>query len=175
MILSTPRLFLRQVTQGDAVSIHAYRSLPEVARLQSWSNYEMSDAEDLVSGQTTVALDALGSWFQLAIIQRSTNTLIGDCGIHFPANAPRQVELGITLDPNHQRQGIASEAMRSVIMHLFGYMKKQCVVAVVDAKNDSAIGLFDNLGFRRQSTERVWFKGSWGEEITFAVHANEWQ
>ena len=175
MELQTPRLMLRQVAHGDAPSIHAYRSIPEVARLQSWSKFELSDAESLIAGQDSLNIDTPGSWFQLAIVDRSTNLIVGDCGLHFSADAMRQVELGITLDPDYQGRGFATEALHSVVTRLFGHMNKQSVIAIADAKNRSAQSLFKRLRFRQKSIDWVWFKGHWGQERTFAVEAHEWR
>ena len=173
--MQTPRLVLRQIAYGDAPSIHAYRSVPEVARLQAWSTFELSDAESLVAGQASLKIDTPGSWFQLAIVDRSTSQIVGDCGLHFSADAMRQVELGITLDPHYQGRGLAAEALHSVVTRVFGHLNKQSVIAIVDAKNRPAQLLFERLRFRQKSIDRVWFKGCWEQERTFAVEAHEWQ
>lgn len=148
--------------------------MPEVSRLQSWSTFELSDAESLIAGQALLEIDTPGSWFQLAIVERSTNLLVGDCGLHFSADAMRQVELGITLDPVYQGRGFAAEALHSVVTQLFTHMDKQSVIAIIDAHNQPAKSLFERLRFRQHSIERVWFKGRWGQERTFAIEAHEW-
>src|SRR4051794_41978697 len=100
-LLST-RLRIRRLGAGDAAGICAYRSLPEVARFQSWESFTLEDAGRLVAEQNRVAVDAPGTWVQLALTELESGELIGDCGIHVLEGDGRQVELGITLSPARQ-------------------------------------------------------------------------
>jgi RimJ/RimL family protein N-acetyltransferase len=169
--LRTERLLLRRLVPSDAAAITAYRSLPEVARYQSWGACTSEDAERLIAGQQTVVPNAPGSWLQLAIV---ADRVIGDCGMHFLDD--EQVEVGITLDPASQRRGYAAEALRAVLDHLFGTLGKHRVTATTDAENAPAAALFGRLGFRREGhfIRNVWFKGRWGDEFLFALLADEW-
>jgi RimJ/RimL family protein N-acetyltransferase len=175
--LTTPRLVLRRLRAGDAAAIAAYRSRPEVARFQLWETFELTDAIQLIADQAAVVPDTPGTWLQLALVLRESDTVIGDCGIHFRADDPRQVELGITLDPAYQRRGLAAEALRGVLAYVFDSLGKHRVTAVTDAENHAAAGLFRRLGFRQEAhhVEHVWFKGAWGGEFVFALLKREWQ
>ncbi len=154
-----------------------YRGLPEVARYQSWETFEANDATQLIADQLTVTPGALGSWLQLMIMLAEGDQPIGDCGIHFILNAPRQVELGITLDPRYQNFGFAREALEGVLTYVFGTLNMHRVSATTDAENSAAQNLFKRLGFRQEAlfVERVWFKGAWGSEYVFAMLQREWQ
>jgi RimJ/RimL family protein N-acetyltransferase len=169
--LRTPRLVLRRLVPPDAPAIARYRSLPEVARYQSWDAFTLDDAERLVADQAGVAPDTPGTWLQLAIV---ASEVVGDCGLHFLDE--KQVELGITLDAAHQGKGFAAEALRAVLDHLFGTLGKHRVVATTDGENAAAAALFARLGFRREAhhVRNVWFKGRWGDEFVFALLAAEW-
>jgi RimJ/RimL family protein N-acetyltransferase len=169
--LRTERLVLRRLVPSDAPAIARYRSLPEVARYQSWDAFTLDDAERLVADQTGVAPDTPGTWLQLAIV---AGGVFGDCGLHFLDE--KQVELGITLDPAHQGKGYATEALGAVLEYLFATLRKHRVVATTDAENVAAAALFARLGFRREAhhVKHIWFKGRWGDEFVFAVLAEEW-
>ena len=175
--LWSPRLCLRRLRPEDATAICAYRSLPEVSRFQSWESFGPSDADRLIAGQAAVVPDTPGAWVQLALVLIESATVIGDCGIHFRGDDPRQVELGITLAPTHQGRGLASEALGSVLEYVFGRLGKHRVFAVTDAENHAAAGLLRRLGFRQEAhyIEHVWFKGAWGNEYLFALLRREWQ
>jgi RimJ/RimL family protein N-acetyltransferase len=51
------------------------------------------------------------------------------------------------------------------------------VVATTDAENAPAAALFARLGFRCEAhhIKNVWFKGRWGDELLFAMLAEEWE
>lgn len=171
--LRSSRLVLRRLRPEEAPALCAYRSLPEVARFQSWESFGADDAAQLIAKQAEREPNIPGDWFQLAIVLAHAGTLIGDCGLHFRDDDPRQVEVGITLDPAHQRQGFATEALGAVLRYLFDSLGKHRVSAVTDAENAAAIRLMLRTGFKEVSHEPVWFKGRWGSEKTFALHKLE--
>jgi len=175
--LRSPRLQLRPLCPDDALIVCAYRALPEVARYQSWESYTLNDAAQLIAGQTGLVIDTPGTRFQLGIMSVASGQLFGDCGLHFRQDDPRQVELGITMAPAHQRSGFATEALGSVLEYVFGTLGKHRVSAVTDAENQAAASLFRKLGFRQEGhfVEHVWFKGAWGSEYLFALLHREWQ
>ena len=97
--LLSPRLRLRRLRPDDAAAICAYRSLPDVARFQSWESFTPDDAARLIADQDRTAPNTPGTWLQLALTTVEDGTIIGDCGIHFLTGDERQVELGVTLSP----------------------------------------------------------------------------
>jgi RimJ/RimL family protein N-acetyltransferase len=108
-------LSLRRLRPGDAEALAGYRGLPEVARFQSWESFGPADAARLIADQEAVAPDTPGTWLQLAVTSAGSGEVIGDCGIRFRADDPRQVELGITLAPAHHGRGLAAEAVGAVL------------------------------------------------------------
>ena len=175
--LRTRRLTLRRLRAGDAAALCAYRARPEVARYQSWDAYTLADAERLVAEQASVVPDTPGTWLQLAVVETASGTLIGDCGLHFRADEPRQMELGVTFAPAHQGRGLATEALGCVLGYAFDTLGKHRVSATTDAENAPAAALLRRLGFRQEGhlVEHTWFKGAWGSEYLFALLAREWQ
>lgn len=174
--LRSPRLLLRRLCPADAGSLCAYRSLPEVARYQSWENFGPEDAAHLIAEQSVAEPNIPGTWFQLAIVKTDANCIIGDCGLHCPKDDPRQMEFGITLAPQFQGYRYADEAITRVLAYVFGDLQKHRVFAHVDVLNRPAIGLCRRLGFRQEAhlVENIWFKGAWGSEFVFALLMREW-
>jgi RimJ/RimL family protein N-acetyltransferase len=175
--LSSPRLRLRRLRPEDATAICAYRGLPEVARFQSWESFGLADAKRLIGDQAGVEPDTPGTWLQLALVTLESAAVIGDCGIHFRKDEPRQVELGITLAPSHQRRGLATEALETVLEYVFDRLGKHRVFALTDTKNEAAASLLRRIGLRQEAhfVENIWFKGAWGSEYFFALLRREWQ
>jgi RimJ/RimL family protein N-acetyltransferase len=175
--LRTPRLILRRLRTDDLAVLCAYRSVPEVARFQSWGTFGPEDGARLIADQAGRQPNIPGTWLQLAIVREDSGEMVGDCGLHFLQDDGRQVELGITLAPSHQGRGYATEALNGVIDYVFERLEKHRVTAVTDAENAAAAALFYRLGFRREAhfVENVWFKGRWGSEFTFALLRSEWE
>jgi RimJ/RimL family protein N-acetyltransferase len=175
--LSTARLVLRRLQNSDADALCSYRSLPEVARHQSWESFLPIDATRLIEDQRDREPDVPGTWFQLAIVEKTTEHMIGDCGLHCPRDNPRQLELGITLAPSRQGRGYATEAGHCLLQFAFATMGKHRVSAITSAENAAAASLFRRLGFRQEAhhIEHRWHKGNWVSEFEFALLKREWE
>ena len=83
--LRTPRLILRRLRADDLAVLCAYRSLPEVARFQSWDTFGPEDGARLIAEQSCREPNIPGTWLQLAIVRADSGEMIGDCGLAFPA------------------------------------------------------------------------------------------
>jgi RimJ/RimL family protein N-acetyltransferase len=175
--LLTKRLLLRRLQHGDADSLCSYRSLPEVARYQSWSSFGPGDAARLIEDQRASEPGVPGTWFQVAIIERASERMVGDCGLHCRQEEPHQVEFGVTLCPSYQGRGYATEALGCLLEYVFGTLGKHRVSAVTDAENYAAASLFRRLGFRQEAhlIEHRWYKGYWDSELIFAMLRREWE
>ena len=143
---------------------------PRGGAFQTWETLDLADATQLVSDQATVVPDTPGTWLQLALVLTTSSSVIGDCGIHFIRENIRQVELGITLAPTYQRQGLATrghECRSRICVRPIGQTSR---TALTDAKNHAS-ALFRRLGFRQEAhyIDNVWFKGAWGSEYFFAM------
>jgi RimJ/RimL family protein N-acetyltransferase len=167
----TERLVVRPFRIEDAEPFAAYRADPEVARYQSWSDYTIDQARDYVASLQDEQPGVPGDWFQLAIEVRATGALAGDLALHVDPDEPRQAEVGFTLDPAHQGQGIATEALKGYLRWLFPTFGLHRVIAVTDALNTSAQALLTRAGFRHEAhfVENVFFKGAWGSEHLYAI------
>jgi len=168
-VIRCARVTLRRLILDDAPAIAAYRSDPDVARYQSWETYPIERAEELCRTQQAIAFGAPGTWAQLAIVRNEDGAVIGDCGVHFLADDPRTIELGITMSTGAQGKGFAREALAGVIEHVGVRMGVNRVRARVDTRNTPALRVFERLGFAPEGPpERAMFKGNWCEEVVLA-------
>lgn len=154
----------------------AYRSDPEVRRYQDWSPEDVDEVVAFIERNARVELGERDTWYQLAIRPRQADrALIGDLGLHFTANRA-EAELGITVAPAHQGQGLATEALRAALALLFGPLAQHRVFASVDPRNQASVRLFQSLGMRREAHFRrsLWFRGEWVDDLVFAMLQDEW-
>lgn len=174
--LTTSRLRIEPLTELDAAAFARYRQSPEVARWQSWEpTYSEADALALIANQPTTDLPAAGSWIQLAIRNPDASMLYGDVAVHRIDGQPNTFEIGVTLAPAAQRQGIGTEAVTRVLDHLFTQAAAHRVVAFCDSRNEPVARLLRRIGFRQEShqIEADYFKGEWTTLDGYAVLASE--
>ena len=175
--IGTDRLLLRPFTGDDLAAFVAYRSDPDVARYQSWdTTYSQADAERFLRSQDGLMFGAAGAWFQLAIADRRTGTLYGDCAVRVSAEQPATAELGITLARASQGNRVATEALSAVVAELFERHDMHRVFAETDDRNAPVARLFERLGFRCEArlVEADWFKGEWSTLRVYALLRREW-
>jgi RimJ/RimL family protein N-acetyltransferase len=171
---STGRVTLRRLCTDDLRAFQAYRLDPIVGQYQGWS--PMSDAQALsfLNEMNVAAALAPGEWFQIGIADRQSNTLIGDIGIRISGDG-LEAEIGFTLGRRHQGQGLAREAVGEVVALVFEVTDVQRIVAVTDARNDSASKLLSMLGMARIGKQEAIFRGAPCVEDTFALARGAWR
>jgi RimJ/RimL family protein N-acetyltransferase len=172
----TERLALRQLIGSDAKGIFEHRTRPEVSRFQSWGIESRAEIQSQIESFGTTEPGMPGSWYQIGIVLLSSNELIGDCGFHALETEPRQVEFGISLAPEYQCHGYATEALRALLNYLFTDLSKHRAFGSVDPRNVRSIKLMQRLGMRIEAhfVRSLWFKGEWVDDMIFAILASEW-
>ncbi len=174
--LKTSRLTIRRFGLRDAKALAAYRNDPGVARYQGWDSCSDSEAKAFIESLQDLAPGTAGRWFQFAIEVSESGELVGDCGLHCPAEDERQGELGFSIASAHQRQGYAKEAITALLEYAFGRLGLRRIHSVTDERNYPAQDLLESLGFRIEGLfrENTWFKGEWASERLYAMLAEEW-
>ncbi|MBE9914301.1 GNAT family N-acetyltransferase [Paenibacillus donghaensis] len=169
------RLMLRRFRMDDTQPFYLYRSNSEVAKFQSWENYQYDEAEAFVKEQVKHQPDIPGSWFQFAIALNETDQLIGDCALH-TLDEPRIVEIGFTLAPEYQGQGYATEAVRMLLHYLFDSLSKHKVIAFTDVRNRKSAAVLERVGMRREGhlLQNYMSKGQWVDEYQYGILKSEW-
>lgn len=173
--IPTGRLLIRRLRDDDLDTLVAYRSLPEVARMQLWDSYDREKGLEMIEDCRAREPFTAGDYFQFAVEHRATGRLVGD--LYFKMDdAGKQAEIGYTFDPAFQGQGLASEAVRALIDFAFKERGLHRVYGVTDPRNERSIALMQRLGMRQEAHFRknLWFKGEWADDVVFAVLAEEW-
>ncbi len=172
----TERLVIDALQRDDAEALFGYRADPEVSRYQGWKPTSVDEALRFIETCEALAPDTPGTWFQRAIRWRGAATLIGDIGLHFLADAQSTVELGISLSPQHQGQGLAIEALNAVLSVVFGDLHKHRVIGSIDPRNHASAKLLASLGMRREAhfRESLLVDNAWVDDVIYAMLDREW-
>ena len=169
--LQTPRLTLRHFRDSDVDAFFAYRNDLEVARWQGWDGITREAAEDFARAFATGGPAPPGAWFQIAVAERATDALAGDCALKLLAETPGAAEIGFTFARHSQGKGYAFEAVGRLIVHLFDEFGLERVVA----ETERSWRLLERLGMRREGGGSAWFKGRLTEEHRYALGREEWR
>lgn len=173
--ITTDRLLLRKLEIEDREDFFKYRSLPEVYEYQSFIPKSISAVDDFIV-DIPMKPNIPNTWFQLALINKNENILIGDIGIHFLEDNA-QAEVGYTLAPSFQGQGYGIEALKAVISYLFYNLKKHRITASVDPNNIKSIRLLEKIGMRKEGHFIKSYKmgDMWLDDCIYAILKEEWK
>ncbi|WP_245949177.1 GNAT family N-acetyltransferase [Lutibacter citreus] len=174
-MIESKRIILRPLEPLDNTQIFKYRSDTETNKYQSWIPEKLKDVDEFIS-KLPMEFNKAETWSQLAIIEKRSNIVIGDIGIHFIGEDNLQSEIGITLSKNKQGKGFATEAMKATIDFLFKELNKHRIITSIDPENTRSIKLVERLGFRKEAhfKESLFINGEWVDDIIYAILYNEW-
>jgi RimJ/RimL family protein N-acetyltransferase len=175
MNLETTRLILRPINCNDKNEIFEYRSDAETNKYQGWIPKTVDDVETFI-GKIAKQINEPETWFQFVIIEKETQKIVGDLGIHFFDSDNKQVEIGCTLNKNFQNKGYAAESVKRVIDYLFKELNKHRVIASIDPDNKSSIRLVERIGFRKEAhfVESLCINGKWVDDLIYALIEKDW-
>jgi RimJ/RimL family protein N-acetyltransferase len=147
-VIRTPRLVLRRACMDDLADLFRVFSDPQAMRY--WDTPPQTELEPVrrwLAGMVALPPDT-----DDFVIERDSRA-IGKAGCWRP------YEIGFILHPDHWGQGLATEALRAVIPHIFATLPAEALTAEVDPRNAAALRLLTRLGFhetgRAERTIRV--------------------
>ena len=161
------RALLRRMHRGDLPAFCAYRQDPVVGRYQGWTRTSEAECLAFIDEMAGVVLFEPGAWAQVAVARADDNTLIGDVGL-FVAQDLGCAEIGFTVSPGAQRQGLGSAAVAAAIDLLFEQTTVPRILAVTDARNIASARLLERVGMSRIESRESVFKGESCTEWVYA-------
>jgi len=132
MILSTPRLILREMSPADAPALHAVLGDPEN---MVWypHPFSLGEVEAWIARQRERYPSGTGL---LGLVLAETGALIGDCGaVWQEVDGVRELEIGYHVHRDWQRRGLATEAARAACAYAFGALAVDHVISLIRPGN----------------------------------------
>ena len=155
--LSTVRLVLRPITQGDAEALHQLWTNKEVRRYL-WENRVLPlEAVHGIIGSSVEFHGTHGSGFYSVRTVDEPGKIVGFCGHRaFHAGdgeAGDETELLYGMHPHFWSKGLGTEAARRVLAHGFTQCDFERIIASTDTPNQRSVKVLQRLGMsfdRRQ-------------------------
>lgn len=175
----TERLLLRLPTVADAKALYAYKSLAEVERWTSGAPTSPEELREKLEDPTWAG--------KMLLVERHGRVVgdlyvaVGDAWGQRGAAEPVagvQAEIGWALDPDHQGQGLAHEAVSALLGILFEELGLRRVRAECFALNEPSWRLMERLGMRREMhavRDSLHRELGWLDNLGYALLAEEWR
>lgn len=152
VLLTTPRLVLRQIGDGDLDVHMELLNTPAVMRHLGGVLPRAAIAEKYARTQALWERDGFGF---MMMWERETGEPVGHCGMkrvdHPRAPNRADHEIGWLVREDRWRRGYAYEAMRAVVDWGFGVIGAPHIVALTCAPNVGSWRLMEKLGMTRRA------------------------
>lgn len=177
MELRTERLILRDFVFADWRAVLAYQSHPDYLHNYAWETRTAEDAQAFVQRFLAQQQAQPRICFQLAITDKVTGTLMGNCGLRLEMAEDQMADIGYELDPAYWGQGYATEAATALVQFGFTQLHLHRIWATCYEENEASARVLTKLGMQREGRLREveYFKGRWHNTLLFAILADAWQ
>ncbi len=178
-ILSSERLQLEPVQATDAADFYALWSSPELAQVAGID--PVGSTDDVAAGLAQFErLRLLGMYWKWRLSRRDNQAFVGEIEVYplRPQIQPwTEWGIGYSLMPHHWRQGLASEALVSVIEAVFMHPEAMRIKADVDASNVASIRLLQRLHFSQEGVQKdkIWHSNRSHDMLLFGLTRSTWQ
>ena len=147
-IISTNRLYLRPYRSEDWERVHLYAAIPEFSQFDVWGPNSVKDTKQFVAECIASAEEQPVVCFQLAVVLRDENVLVGGCTLRLKSAKAEEALLGFAINPDYQRRGIATEAATALIHFGFNVMGVSRIFAECDTRNAASSRVMEKSGMR---------------------------
>lgn len=167
--LRSDRLVIRPLTVADLETVVEYRNDPDTARYQDWSlPSTIDDVVGLVAPPDSTGEPQLGRWTQLGITR--DGLLVGDVAVWLDDHG-WSAAVGYTVGSRHRGDGVATEAVATVVDWLFSDRGVRRITASLDPRNHASARVVERCGFRHVGTDRasVLVRGEWCDDSRYEL------
>lgn len=177
MELITKRLFLREFLADDWPAVLEYQSDPRYLRYYAWEGRSAAEVQKFVQMFLDQQAQTPRTKYQLAITLKSSDQLIGNCGLRLEAADAHQGDIGYELSPHHWGHGYATEAASAMTQFGFETLKLHRIWSWCIADNLPSRGVLERLGMQREGRlrENEYFKGRWWDTLIYGLLRSEWR
>jgi RimJ/RimL family protein N-acetyltransferase len=177
MQIQTKRLILREFSPDDWQVLYVYQNHPLYLRYSEWISRTPEDVRDFIQRQIDNQLEKPRLQYQLAITLKTSEELIGNCGILMGFAGTHEAEIGYELDPNHWKHGYATETARVIVDFCFTHLHLHRIWAHCVADNTGSAHVLEKLGLQLEGRQRdkEHYKDRYWDMLLYAVLRKEWQ
>lgn len=143
--IQTARLQLRPFTWDDLDRFAAINGDAEVRRFM-WDGV-LTRKQAAAELARILASYRANEWDYLAVIERASGELIGQCGL-FVSDGGRRASLAYLLDKTHWGRGFAVEATRAYLDYAVGKLPLDQIRAVTPVDHTASRRVMEKLGMR---------------------------
>lgn len=148
-IIESERLHLRDFQDADFAAVHEYGCLPDFSQYEMWGPNTEPHSRAFISESIVKALHIPRYQYELAIILKDTEELIGGAHIERDSENSRVGNIGYAVNPRFQNNGYATEVSKALIKFGFTELNLLVIYATCDTRNVASYTVLEKCGMCR--------------------------
>jgi [ribosomal protein S5]-alanine N-acetyltransferase len=175
-IIETKRLLLKGLSPADMNVIFENYSKPEIKEILGHRSEEDYQKEE--SKQKNGYASYNRSFMLFLMSDKTTDTIIGRCGIHNWNVDHKRAEIGYVMENEaYKRKGLMTEALEALIDYGFGKLNLNRLEALVGVGNVASLRLMEKNKFMREGVlrEHYHIAGNYEDSILFSKLNKEYK
>ncbi len=170
-MIDTARLTLRKYARDDWAAVHEYASIPAFSEFEIWGPNTAADSKAFVSRCIEYTDASPIQRYELAVVLKRKEKLIGGCGLKIAEASAGEASLGYAIHPAYQQQGFATEVATALINFGFRRLKLARIFAECDTRNKASCRVMEKAGMARIATlqNHRQFKGQVSDSFLYEV------
>lgn len=180
--LQTDRLILREFKEEDFLDVHAYSSDLENVKYMQWGPSKEEDTKNFIKECIKEKHKTPRLKYDFAIVLKENNKVIGGCGIYI--NEGEDIDEGMVgwiLNKRYWKQGYMTEVGQELIRFGFTTLNLHRIYATCYGENYGSYRVMENNNMRKEAClkKRRKLRNTneiiWGDELQYAILAEEWE
>lgn len=171
VVLQSPSVYLRDFVLTDWIAAHHYAMDPEVTRYMAWGPNTAEQTLAFVAQAVDAAQAEPRLSYDLAVIHKTTHSLIGGAGLYIKADRRFEAEIGYCLQKEVWGRGFGSEVARLLVELGFEHLHLHRLIATCDPENTRSIRVLEKSGFQREGRMRshLYTCYGWRDSYLYAI------
>lgn len=143
MIITTPRLNLRNLTPADAESFYLLNADPEVIRYTGDAAFpDIQAARTFLEGYDHYEKYGFGRW---AVIRKEDGEFLGWCGLKYATDTDEH-DIGFRFFKKYWNQGYAIEAAKACLDYGINDLEIKTIIGRAMKANTASIKVLEKIG-----------------------------
>jgi RimJ/RimL family protein N-acetyltransferase len=176
LILTGPRLALREFAPDDWEALYAFTSRPDVSRYQAWGPNTPEDARAHISRACAAAGEEPRTAFTLAVTLTETGQVVGGGDLYIRSQRFRSGEIAYLIDPAYWGRGFATEVARLLLRFGFAALQLHRIAGTCDPRNVASARVLEKVGMRYEGRmrETLLIRDGWRDSALYSILEQEW-
>ncbi|MBU9675034.1 GNAT family N-acetyltransferase [Planococcus sp. CP5-4] len=172
MLVNTERLVIRPFQAEDIQDVFAIYSDKEVCQYLLHEEWHVGNMEGKFNKKLVNRSLTPNTMISLAVVL--DEQVIGDLSAWY-TDMKDTVEIGYSFSSASGGKGYATEAVESLMAHLFNDYHVHRIQATLDARNTASQKLCERIGMRKEAyfIQDYWNKNEWTDSVVYGMLDHE--